>query len=139
MRAFGGSEGRPSAVTRVLRICLLGVCGFLKGVIPRLPLLFLSGTLYVSFGGLRIVVAENATGKGVLYLVVAACLAVEYDGVVAITHLLDSVLCLVLCVLTHLKPIAFRGLSLRDRSRLRFAPPKQDSERALRPSQRRFP
>src|SRR5918998_4328440 len=55
----------------------------------RLPLAFLSGALYVGLGGLRIIVAENAGGQEVLYLVVAACLAVDYDGVVASSNLLD--------------------------------------------------
>ncbi len=32
----------------------------------------------------------------------AACLTVDYDGIVAVAYLLDSVLCLLLCVLTHL-------------------------------------
>ena len=68
----------------------------------RLPFLFLAGTFYVGLGSPRIVVAENAAGQRVLYLVVAARLAMDYDGVVAITYLIDGVLCRLLCVLTHL-------------------------------------
>jgi hypothetical protein len=51
-------------------------------------LLFVSGALYVSLGSLRVVIAENAAGQRVRYLIVAACLAVDYDGVVALACLI---------------------------------------------------
>ena len=87
-----------------------------------LALLLLSGTLYVGLGSLRVGIAENAAGQGVLYLVVAPGLPVYDDGVVALTDLLDSVLRL-LHVLAQLKLRALLGHSLVGQGLLLCAPP----------------
>src|SRR5215203_4375916 len=88
-----------------------------------LALLF-SGMLCVCLGSLRLGIAGNATSYGDLHLVLAACLRVDYDGVVAVAHL---------------KPRASLDLALFGQGRLLCGPPRPDSERALRLSQRRCP
>lgn len=55
---------------------------------PSLSLLLRPGPFYVDLGSLGVLVAQDAVGYVVLYLVVAADLPVYDDGVVAVTELL---------------------------------------------------
>src|SRR5215208_2979855 len=56
------------------------------------PLPFIASALYVFLCGFGVVVAQDASGQRVLYLVVTACLPVDDDGIVAVSDLLYGVL-----------------------------------------------
>jgi hypothetical protein len=56
------------------------------------PLPFLAGALYEFLCGFGVVVAQDAAGQRVIYLVVTACIPVDDDRIVAISDLLYGVL-----------------------------------------------
>src|SRR5215216_4579759 len=51
------------------------------------PLPFFAGALYVFLCGFGVLVAQDAAGQRVVYLVVTACLPVDDDGIVAASNL----------------------------------------------------
>src|ERR671916_1568316 len=61
---------------------------------PTLTCFLRPGSFYVDLGGLGVLVAEDAAGQRVLYLVVSASLLVDDYGEVAVPDLLDGVLSL---------------------------------------------
>jgi hypothetical protein len=64
---------------------------FANGPDRERPLPFFAGSLYVFLRGFGVVVAKDAAGQRVVYLVVTACIFVDDYRIVAVSDLLYGV------------------------------------------------
>jgi hypothetical protein len=77
-------SARDVGVVRVREVCVRAV--------RESPLPFLAGALYVFLCGFGVVVAKDAAGQRVLYLVVTACIPVDDHRIVTVSDLFYGVI-----------------------------------------------